>query len=117
MKPEPKPPPEDLKAWCAFCGSTVGQIDCRTGRRVKAVYHCPRCRCDYCDQCSGGGTVAGARVQLDGPLECRDGLVVLLQPVVAEPPQVVDLLQVRVEPLGLHEGVQSPEKLKELDIA
>ena len=41
-----------LKAFCNFCGSTVGQISERTENRVNAVYDCPKCNVNYCDQCS-----------------------------------------------------------------
>lgn len=40
------------KAYCFFCGSTVGQISDRTEEKVNAVYDCPKCNCNYCDQCS-----------------------------------------------------------------
>lgn len=40
------------KAYCIFCGSTVGQISDRTENRVNAVYDCPTCEKNYCDQCS-----------------------------------------------------------------
>ncbi len=41
-----------LKAYCIFCGSTVGQISDRTEERVTAIYDCPKCKMNYCDQCS-----------------------------------------------------------------
>ena len=44
--------PADIKAYCNYCGSTVGQISERTGEEVRAVYDCPRCKSEYCDQCS-----------------------------------------------------------------
>jgi hypothetical protein len=42
----------DIKAYCNYCGSTVGQISERTEEKVRAVYDCPRCVVNYCDQCS-----------------------------------------------------------------
>lgn len=41
-----------MKAYCIFCGSTVGHISDRTDELVNAVFDCPRCRLNYCDQCS-----------------------------------------------------------------
>ncbi len=40
------------KFYCIFCGSTVGQISDRTEQPVKAVFYCPGCKVNYCDQCS-----------------------------------------------------------------
>lgn len=40
------------KAHCHFCGSTVGQNSDRTEELVHAVYDCPKCNVNYCDQCS-----------------------------------------------------------------
>ncbi|NOR25211.1 MAG: hypothetical protein GQ542_12645 [Desulforhopalus sp.] len=42
----------DIKAYCNYCGSTVGQTSERTEEKVRAVYDCPRCGVNYCDQCS-----------------------------------------------------------------
>ena len=53
-----------LKAYCMFCGSTVGQISDRTEERVTAVYDCPKCEMNYCDQCSYAKEVEGQVVQL-----------------------------------------------------
>lgn len=39
-------------AHCHYCGSTVGQISDRTEESVTAVYDCPKCSVNYCDQCS-----------------------------------------------------------------
>jgi hypothetical protein len=39
-------------AYCIFCGSTVGQESDRTGGTVTAVYDCPKCRRNYCSECS-----------------------------------------------------------------
>lgn len=75
MKKQPAnlPDPNDLKAYCIFCGSTVGQVSDRTRKKVKAAYDCPKCRRNYCDQCSYEETVDGKLVQLclrcDGELE------------------------------------------------
>ena len=41
-----------VKAYCNFCGSTVGQISERSEEEVHGIYECPKCRVDYCDQCS-----------------------------------------------------------------
>ncbi|MFH0725187.1 MAG: hypothetical protein V2B19_02345 [Pseudomonadota bacterium] len=42
----------DFKAYCFFCGATVGQLSDRTEEKVSAIYDCPKCRVNYCDQCS-----------------------------------------------------------------
>jgi len=42
----------DVKAYCCFCGSTVGQVSERTNQVVNAIYDCPKCMMNYCDQCS-----------------------------------------------------------------
>lgn len=52
-----------LKAYCIFCGSTVGQISDRTEECVTAIYDCPKCRVNYCDQCSYGKDIDGRSVQ------------------------------------------------------
>ncbi len=52
-----------LKAYCMFCGSTVGQISDRTEERVTAIYDCPKCKMNYCDQCSYGKEIDGQSVQ------------------------------------------------------
>ncbi len=41
-----------MKPYCSFCGSSVGQISDQTDELVNAVFDCPRCRLNYCDQCS-----------------------------------------------------------------
>jgi hypothetical protein len=53
-----------LKAYCIFCGSTVGQISDRTENRVNAVYDCAKCKVNYCDQCSYEKEIDGRLVQL-----------------------------------------------------
>jgi hypothetical protein len=53
-----------LKTYCMFCGSTVGQISDRTEERVTAVYDCPKCEMNYCDQCSYAKEVEGQVMQL-----------------------------------------------------
>jgi len=62
-----------FKAYCVFCGSTVGQISGRTEERVTAIYDCPKCRMNYCDQCSYGKDIEGKSVQFclrcDSPIE------------------------------------------------
>ena len=52
-----------FKAYCNFCGSTVGQISDRTEERVTAIYDCPKCRANYCDQCSYEKDIDGGPVQ------------------------------------------------------
>jgi hypothetical protein len=51
-KKDANPIPADIEAYCHYCGATVGQISERTDEKVHAVYDCPRCRVNYCDQCS-----------------------------------------------------------------
>jgi hypothetical protein len=51
------------KAYCHFCGATVGQISDRTEEKVSAIYDCPKCKVNYCDQCSYGKNVNGKLVQ------------------------------------------------------
>jgi hypothetical protein len=53
----------DFKAYCHFCGATVGQISDRTEEKVSSIYDCPKCRVNYCDQCSYGKEVDGKLVQ------------------------------------------------------
>ena len=43
---------DDSKAYCHFCGSTVGQRSDRTEGIVEAVYDCPKCRVNYCSECT-----------------------------------------------------------------
>ena len=47
-----KTKPENIQAYCHFCGSTVGQISEGTDEKVHSIYDCPKCRVNYCDQCS-----------------------------------------------------------------
>jgi len=54
---------EDYKAYCHFCGATVGQISDATGEKVSAIYDCPKCNVNYCDQCSYEKDVGGKLVQ------------------------------------------------------
>ena len=42
----------DPKAYCNFCGATVGQISQRTEEKTNTIYDCPKCNRYYCDQCS-----------------------------------------------------------------
>lgn len=53
-----------LKAYCMFCGSTVGQISEQTEKCVNAVYDCPKCKMNYCDQCSYEQEIDGQKVQV-----------------------------------------------------
>jgi len=54
----------EWKAYCTFCGSRVGQISERTDKKVNAIYDCPKCRRNYCDQCSYKKEIGGTWVQL-----------------------------------------------------
>jgi uncharacterized C2H2 Zn-finger protein len=54
---------EVIMAYCIFCGSTVGQVSDRTGENVNAVYYCPKCGLNYCDQCSYQKEIAEQKVQ------------------------------------------------------
>ena len=64
-KPAKASDPGDVKAYCCFCGSTVGQVSDATKKKVKTVY--------YCDQCSYEESTEGKQMQLclrcDGQLE------------------------------------------------
>jgi hypothetical protein len=55
--------PIDYKAYCHFCGATVGQISDATEEKVSAIYDCPKCKVNYCDQCSYGKNMDGKLVQ------------------------------------------------------
>jgi len=52
-----------FKAYCHYCGSTVGQISERTEKSVNAVYDCEKCNVNYCDQCSYKKEIDGKQVQ------------------------------------------------------
>jgi hypothetical protein len=41
-----------IKAYCNYCGSTVGEISQRTESIIKTVFDCEKCGVNYCDQCS-----------------------------------------------------------------
>ena len=64
---------DETKAYCFFCGSTVGQESERTDELVTAVYFCERCERNYCDQCSYEEEVCGVPRQLcmrcDNPMK------------------------------------------------
>ena len=60
-----QPANEDSKAYCNFCGSTVGQISDRTEGIVEAIYDCPKCKVNYCSQCAWI-----KEVSLDGIVLC-----------------------------------------------
>lgn len=53
-----------IKAYCVFCGSTIGHISECTEELVNAVYDCPKCNLNYCDQCSYEKIINGYAVQL-----------------------------------------------------
>ena len=38
--------------WCTFCGARPGQTSDATGKLVTAIYACPQCMRNYCDQCA-----------------------------------------------------------------
>lgn len=63
-KQESSPHNESLEAYCIYCGSTVGQISDRTEKLVNAVYDCPKCKMNYCDQCSYEKKIDDNLVQL-----------------------------------------------------
>lgn len=52
-----------MKVYCIFCGSTIVQISDRTEGIVNAVYDCPKCSMNYCDQCSCEEIIDGNTVQ------------------------------------------------------
>lgn len=49
---------------CNFCGASVGEISERTKEQVNAIYDCPKCGVNYCDQCSYENEIDGESVQL-----------------------------------------------------
>lgn len=53
----------NFKAYCHYCGATVGQISDRTEEKVNAIYDSPKCKVNYCDQCSYGKDMGGMLVQ------------------------------------------------------
>jgi hypothetical protein len=56
-------PNSDYKAYCHYCGATVGQISDRTEEKVNAIYDCSKCKANYCDQCSYRKEMDGKLVQ------------------------------------------------------
>ncbi len=42
----------------------VGELSDRTEEQVNAVYDCPKCRLNYCNQCSYEKEIDGQLVQL-----------------------------------------------------
>jgi hypothetical protein len=40
------------KPYCSFCGASVGEESEGTGIVVTAIFDCPKCMMNYCDQCS-----------------------------------------------------------------
>lgn len=53
----------DFKAYCHYCGATVGQTSDRTEEKASAIFDCLKCRVNYCDQCSYAKEVGGKMVQ------------------------------------------------------
>ena len=53
----------EFKVYCNYCGATVGQISDRTEEKVSAIYDCPKCKVNYCDQCSYGEKADGKPAQ------------------------------------------------------
>ena len=53
-----------MRAYCHFCGSSVGEISDSTEEQVYAVYDCLKCKSNYCDQCSYGKEIDGDLAQL-----------------------------------------------------
>lgn len=45
-------PGNKIKAYCQYCGSTVGEISDRTEELITSIYECKKCDENYCDQCS-----------------------------------------------------------------
>ncbi len=43
---------EGRKASCSYCGACVGEESQRTGKVATAIFDCPECKANYCDQCS-----------------------------------------------------------------
>ncbi len=54
----------DFKAYCHYCGATVGEISGRTEENVSVIYDCPKCTVNYCDQCSYEEDIDGNLVQI-----------------------------------------------------
>ncbi len=44
--------PVESDVHCFFCGASVGEISESTDEVVVAVFNCPKCNMNYCDQCS-----------------------------------------------------------------
>ncbi len=43
---------KNFEPQCMFCGASVGEISERTNKQVEVVYYCPKCRINYCSECS-----------------------------------------------------------------
>jgi hypothetical protein len=68
-------PNRNFKAYCHYCGATVGQISDRTEEKVNAIYDCPKCKVNYCDQCSYGKDMDGKLDQFCLRCESKIGKV------------------------------------------
>ena len=68
-------PNSNFMAYCHYCGATVGQISDRTEEKVNAIYDCPKCKVNYCDQCSYGKDMDGKLVQFCLRCESKIGKV------------------------------------------
>jgi len=53
-----------MNAQCHFCGVNAGEIGEETGEIVTAIFDCPKCKVNYCNQCSYEKEVEGELVQL-----------------------------------------------------
>lgn len=49
---------------CNFCGARVGEISEETGKIITVIYDCPKCRMNYCNECSYEKEINGEMVQL-----------------------------------------------------
>lgn len=49
--------------YCSFCGTSIGGISERTFEKVKALYYCPECIMNYCNECSYEKKVNGESKQ------------------------------------------------------
>lgn len=63
----------NYKPQCSYCGGIVGELGERNGEEINAIYDCPRCRLNYCSDCSYEGKRSGEKQQLclrcDGRLD------------------------------------------------
>ena len=48
---------------CHFCGASISEISERTEEIVNSIFDCPKCRVNYCDQCSYSEDTDQANIQ------------------------------------------------------